>query len=351
MQKTSLRFFATSFGLAALLVSAAACSDDAKTASTAATTPTTKTKVTIALDWTPNTNHIGVYAAKAKGWYDAAGLDVEILPYGDTAPEQLVANGKADFGFSYQAGLIYARAGGAPIKQVYANVVKNQYEIAYRESRSDITRPRDLDGKTYAGFGTPDEKPTLSYVIKKDGGTGDFKSVALSAAAYDAVYAGTADFTITVSTWEGIQAGLVGKPLKAFSFSDYGFPNQYSTAIISSESWLKGNTDSARAFVAATHKGYQFAKDNPSAAADLLVKSNPDVLKDPTLVDKSAKTLASDGYFGTSSTPLGKIDAAVWKAYGGFLFSNGLLTGPDGKPLATEPDWSAYYTNEYLPAA
>ncbi len=54
-------------------------------------------KVRIALDWTPNTNHIGIYVAKAKGFYAAAGLDVEILPFTDTSAGTLVSNGVADF--------------------------------------------------------------------------------------------------------------------------------------------------------------------------------------------------------------------------------------------------------------
>ena len=43
------------------------------------------TPVSIALDWTPNTNHIGLFVAQAEGYYAEAGLDVTILPYSDTA--------------------------------------------------------------------------------------------------------------------------------------------------------------------------------------------------------------------------------------------------------------------------
>jgi ABC-type nitrate/sulfonate/bicarbonate transport system substrate-binding protein len=52
-------------------------------------------KLTVALDWTPNTNHVGLYVAQAKGWFSEAGLDVEILPYTDTSSGTLVATGVA----------------------------------------------------------------------------------------------------------------------------------------------------------------------------------------------------------------------------------------------------------------
>ena len=67
-------------------------------------------RVTVALDWTPNTNHTGIYVAQKLGDYAAAGIDVKILPYAITAPETLVSHHKADFGFSYSAGTSH----GAP---------------------------------------------------------------------------------------------------------------------------------------------------------------------------------------------------------------------------------------------
>ena len=52
--------------------------------------------VTVQLDWTPNTNHTGIYVALAKGWYKDAGIEVDVLPYTDVNPDVVVANGKAE---------------------------------------------------------------------------------------------------------------------------------------------------------------------------------------------------------------------------------------------------------------
>jgi len=304
--------------------------------------------VTVALDWTPNTNHMGAYVAQALGYYKEAGLNVKFLPYASTPPETLVANGKADFGFSYQAGVAYARASGQDVVQVMATIRKPQYAIGYRADRNDIKSPKDLDGKVYAGFGLPDEKPGIEFVIKKDGGKGNFKVVTLNTSAYEAVYAGSADFTLPSTTWEGVEASLTGKPLKYFNYTDYGFPESYSTALISSNAYLKANADTAQAFLAATKRGYEYAQQNPAKAAALLIKQNPQAFKNTQLVEKSAEMLTKGDFYGDPAT-IGQIDGQVWTDYGKFLFANKLLIGANGKPLTAEPDWATYWTNEYLP--
>lgn len=300
--------------------------------------------VTVALDWTPNTNHIGAFVAQQKGWYRDAGLDVRFLPYASTPPETLVSTGKADFGWSYAAGVAYARAAGEDVVMVMAPIAKPQYAIGVRADRKDISSPRDLDGRVYAGFGLPDEKPTLDFVIRKAGGKGNYRTITLNTTAYQAVYSGSADFTLPSKTWEGVEAALRGKPFRFFEYSDYGFPAAYSTGLISSDAFLNAHPDRARAFLAATLKGYFFARSHPLDAARLLVAANPQALKDSRLVEQSASLLAADGYYGN-----GRSDAKVWQRYGDFLFTNGKLVGPDGKPLKASPNWSAFWTNAYLP--
>lgn len=322
----------------------AACGDD--DASTAGGGE--RDEVRVALDWTPNTNHIGLFVAQARGYFAEERLDVTFLPYAETTPETLLDKGRAEFGVSYQAGVAYARAAGQDVQQVYATVQKNQYAIAVRED-SGIQSPRQLDGKTYAGFGSPDEEPMLQAVIKADGGKGDFKTVALDTAVYEAVYGGRADFAISVQTWDGVEARLSDKPVRYLRPGDYGFPNQYSSAIASSGTWLKANPDVAKRFLKAVAKGYQYAADEPETAADLLIAENPSALKNRDLVVESAKKLANEGYLVAEGKPIGSIDEQVWEEYGGFLYENGLLTDANQKPVTAEPDWASYFTNDYLP--
>ena len=330
----------------------AACGGSSPTASnTAATAATTEqsAEVKVALDWTPNTNHIGVYVAQQLGYYNEQGITVKLLPYASTAPETLVSTGAAQFGFSYSNGIAFARAAGLDVVQVFASIAKQQYLLAYRADDPSIKAPKDLDGKTYAGFGTPSEESEVATVIKADGGAGDFKKVVLDTAAYDAVYNGRADFTISASTWEGVEAEVLGKPMKYFNPADYGYPDSYSSTIVSSNAWLTANPDVAKRFLAATQQGYQYAADHPDEAAQLLLDANPQTLKNPAVVKQSAELLAKDGYYTSAAGALGTIDGSMVSTFYDYLYANKLLTDTDGKVLTTKPDWSQAWTNDYLP--
>jgi ABC-type nitrate/sulfonate/bicarbonate transport system substrate-binding protein len=304
--------------------------------------------VSVALDWTPNTNHTGIYVAQELGYYRAAGIELKILPYASTAPETLVSHRKADFGFSYSAGVAFARASGADVTSVFAVLQHTALEIGFRADRTDIRTPKDLDGKTYAGFGTPDEKPLLQTVIRHAGGKGVFEDVTLNTSAYDAVYRGKADFTLPLATWEGIQARLVGKPLKTFKLARYGVPPEYSALLVSSTQLLRAEPDVARRFLAATTRGYRYAADHPRAAGRILIDANKQVLTQPQLVYESAELMARS-YYEDAAGRVGTQTLGVWRGYVRFLFKAGVLTDADGKKLTRAPDYSSYFTNAYLP--
>jgi NitT/TauT family transport system substrate-binding protein len=317
-------------------------------AATATASPRVGT-VRLALDWTPNTNHTGFYVAQANGWYTDAGVDLKILPYGTTAPEALIAAGQAECGISFQDALTFAATGGAQIVSVMAILQHTAQEIAVLAT-SDIQRPRQLDGKTYAGFGYPNEVPTLQSVIKADGGKGDFKSVTLETAAYEALYAKRADFVITFAAWEGLEAKERGIDLRTFKFGDYGFPDFYQVVLACDPRWLAKEPDLARRFVAATVRGFQLANDSPDDAAALLVQQNPGVFDaNPALPKASQEFLAAGKYLVDADGTVGRQTLAEWQGYSGFLFTQKLLTGPDGRPLAAAPDYGSLFTNDYLP--
>jgi len=330
---------------ASALLTVTGCSAD-----TSAATKDGTTTVTLALDWTPNTNHTGIYVALRKGWFKDAGIDLKIVPYGSTAPETLIANHKADFGISYQEGVTTARAAGQDITSVYAVTQKTNVTIAVRADRDDIGSPKDLDGKTYAGFGAPYEKPLLQKVIQNAGGKGDFKQVTLNTSAYAALYAGKADFAMPMPTWEGLEAQLSGKPLKNFQLSDHGFPEIYSTLVASSDQYLKKNPAVAKKFLAAVDKGYRYAADHPDQAGDLLVAANKSVLSNTELVKKSEELLAKEYYRGADGS-IGTQSAARWKAFADFEYRAGLLVDANGKKLTAAPDTSTFFTDAYLPVA
>ncbi|MFJ2837788.1 ABC transporter substrate-binding protein [Nocardia sp. NPDC087230] len=303
--------------------------------------------IRFALDWTPNTNHAGLYVALQRGYFADAGLDVQVLPYNNTSVDTMIDAGNAEFGISTHNSSTFARASGAQVKSVLAPLQHWATGIGVRADRADLASPKDLDGKTYAGFGDPGEREALQQVIRNDGGRGDFTSVVLGSSAYEAVYSGKADFTVSYLAWEGIEAEHHGTPMRYFRYTDFGFPDSYAIVIDANEGWLAQNPDRAAKFVQALQRGYQFAADNPDAAAQDLITANPGAFTDEKLVFESQRMLAEQ-FMKDAQGTVGTQTVEQWSANSGFLYRSGLLTGPDGKPLTTEPDWSTYFTDEYL---
>lgn len=334
-RRLTMKLLLSALAVTSWIAAAPAMAADAKT-------------VNMALDWTPNTNHVGLYVAQEKGFFKDAGLTVNILPYTDTGAATLVSNGLADFGIA-GVGFYSQRAAGADVKAVYAVVQSDTGRLVVEADRNDIKSPKDLDGKIYGGFGSAWENALVGSLIKNDGGKGDFKTVTLGTSAYEAMGNKSVDFTLEILTWEGVQAELAGEKLHAFKYSDYGVPDQYTTTIVSSDKYLKANPDTAKAFLAAVEKGYAYAVDHPEEAGKILIAANKDVLTDPALVQASMKMLVDGHFLRSADGVIGSIDPAKNAGIGQYLFKSGLLVDENGKVLTEQPDFSTYATNDYLP--
>jgi ABC-type nitrate/sulfonate/bicarbonate transport system substrate-binding protein len=307
------------------------------------------TAVSVALDWTPNTNHTGVFVAQQQGWYEAEGLDVTILPYAEgNAPEGQVAAGQADFGFSFEEGVTAARAANRPIVSLAAVIQKNTSAfVTLKESGLD--RPGKLDGKRYAGFGSPFEEPVIKAVITCDGGpSGNVQNITTNVFGVDVLQAHQADFVWIFQGWEGIAAQRQGLELNAMSPVDYCVPNYYTPVIISSEKMIQQQSDVVRRFMRATSRGYDLAIADPDQAADLLVKAAPPgSFPDPGLVTQSAEWLAPR--YKEGAARWGNQDLKIWTDYPHFMVASGHLKDADGAPVNQDPDYGAAFTNAFLP--
>ncbi|MDV3249790.1 ABC transporter substrate-binding protein [Devosia sp. BK] len=309
------------------------------------------TPVSIALDWTPNTNHIGLYVAKAKGFYEEAGLAVEILPYTDTSAGTLVANQVADFGILGSIGLFTQRTAGADLVATYALVQTETGRLVFNAAQQDIQSPRDLDGKIYGGFGSAWESALIDTIIRHDGGKGEFETVTLGTSAYEALANGAVDFTLEVYTWEGIKAERDGPAQRSFRYADFGVPDQHTNFISTSNAYLARNADTAKAFITASQRGYDYAIAHPDEATDILVAANADMLLDRDFVRASLEALIDGHYIRSENGAIGTIDPAKMEAIGTFLFDAGILKDGNGAPVTAKPDFTAYYANDYLDAA
>ena len=301
--------------------------------------------VRLALDWVPNTNHTGIYVALAKGWYEEAGVNLQILPYGSVSPEALVANGQAEVGVSSTEGVLGAAAAGESVVSVAAMLSTNTAALAVLKN-SGITQPKELDGKIYAAFGSTYEDPTIATVIQSDGGSGNFRSALLNVAGFDALLAGRADFVWIFRGWQGVQAEREGIDLTLFNFNDYGVPDYYTPVLVSSPDGVTNNADALKAFLRATARGYTFAANNPEEAAELLVKTAPaGSFPDPDLVRESQKLVST--FYVAKGEAWGQQRPDMWVGYPTLLLNAGVF-GDATEPVREAVQDGTLFTNELL---
>lgn len=297
-------------------------------------------KVTVILDWVPNTNHTGLYVAKDKGYYAAEGLDVEIIQPSEGGTASLIAAGQGQFGVSYQEEVTMARTAkdALPIKAIAAIIQHNTSGFASPAGKN-ITRPKDFEGKTYGGWGSPSEEAILKAIMEKDGG--DFsklKIVNVGTEDFFAATKGEIDFEWIFQGWTGVQAQLNNVPLNYIELRklDPAF-DYYTPVIIANDSYLKDNPELAKAFLRATTKGYEYAMSNPEESAKILVKNAPET--DEALAVASQKYLA--GQYKAEAARWGEMKTSVWDNYTRFLL--------DKKLISEDLNSSEAFTNEYLP--
>ena len=317
---------------------AASASGQSSTASAAALT-----KVTFVLDWTPNTNHTGLYVALAKGWFEDAGLAVEIVQPPEDGAEMLVGSGKADFGVSFQDSMEPALVGdeALPITAVAAVIQHNTSGIVSRAGEG-INTPKGLEGKKYATWDLPVEKAMLQNVMQQDGG--DFSKVVMIPSTItdepSALKSKSVDAIWIFYAWAGIACENAGVPTDFFAFRDINpVFDYYTPVIIANNSFLEAHPETARAFLAALKKGYEYAEAQPEEAAEILMEQNPELRSSADLVTASQKYLA--GRYTAEAASWGVIDPARWNAFYNWLNENGL-----SDPVIPE---NTGFTNAYLP--
>ena len=298
-------------------------------------------KVTFVLDWTPNTNHTGLYVAQEKGYFEEVGLEVEIQQPPEGGAEVLVASGKADFGVSFQDSMAAALIGddALPITAVAAVIQHNTSGIISRAGEG-MDRPKGMEGHSYATWNGAIELATLEQVVEADGG--DFSKVEqIPSTVTDEVSAlktKSVDSIWIFYGWAGVKTELEGLETDYFEFADIDpVFDYYTPVIIANNNFLKEHSETAKAFMEALSKGYEFAIENPEEAADILCKAAPEL--DKELVVASQKYLAKE--YQAEAEYWGYIDAKRWNNFYKWVNSKKLIEGK--VPIDTA------FSNEYLP--
>lgn len=294
--------------------------------------------VTLLLDWKPNTNHLGIYIAKINGYYKKYGIQLKILNPAQTTSTALVGMEKADFGISYASDLIYARNANIPVVSV-AGILQNDTSCFVWRKSSQIKSINDFEGKRYGGWGSPEERAVLKYVLEKNGlifskvkmlliGSQDFLQATLK----------NVDFTWEYKGWNILAAELNNVPIGTYCPSEH-FPelNKPSPLIITSQNMLTKHPEVVKNFLKATALGYDFSMKNPQQAANEFIKNVPGI--DSNLVHASALYLAS----------LNKLNSIKWGYQNEIVFENYINWMKKMGVIKNQLKIREYINNEFLP--
>ncbi len=296
-------------------------------------------KVTLTLDWYPNADHAGIYAAQERGFFEDAGLEVEIRQPSDPAAVlQLVAAGRSEFGVSYENEMTNAAARDIPAVSVMA-IMQEPLNSIISLKGSGIAGPEDLADKKvgYAGasFGTA----VIDTVLREAGENPS--SVEKVNVGYDlrpALTSGRVDAVVD-AYWniEAVELAQEGFETDVIKLPEVGVPNYNELVVATGDRYAREEPETVRRFVSALAKGHAYVAEHPDAARDALIKANEEL--DPEVAEETLRLTAP--LFVDEGEPVGYQDPKEWQTYVDWAVENDVL------PRQVDVDEAM--TNEFLP--
>lgn len=233
---------------------------------------------TLVLDFTPNAAHSGIYAARSQGFYEEAGVDLQVQAPGEsTDAPKLLGAGKVDFAILDIHDLGIAREKGIPLVGVMPVV---QRPLAAVIARGDglVRSPRDLEGQRVGVSGLPSDEAVVASEVEADGGDpGKVDEVTIGFSAVPSLAAGKVAAATGFWNAEAVALRRQGVPIRVFKVDDFGAPPYPELVLCTSEKLLKSDPKLVEAVVSATRRGYAFTERNPKAALRDLLEANPEL--------------------------------------------------------------------------
>lgn len=260
----------------------------------------------IALDWTPNINHIGFFIAKELGFYQEAGIQLEILnPLDDhynLTPGKKLELDLVDFAIAPFETVISLnnKENRVDAMAIFAILQEDLSSIASLAS-TDLKSPKFLDNKIYASYKARYEDKIVQELVKNDGGTGNIKiTYPDKLGIWNTLIEGKADATWIFDNWEGVEADTKNIKLNKWSLKKSDIPYGYSPVIIAKKNNVINHKTTYNNFIKATKKGFVFATKNEMEAVAILEKYISERDKNNIEIKKSLEI--SKAYFGTQQS-------------------------------------------------
>ncbi|MEM1337664.1 MAG: ABC transporter substrate-binding protein [Bacteroidota bacterium] len=280
----------------------------------------------LALDWTPNINHLGFFVAQALDYYYEVELKVVLVdPSQDNyavTPAKKVEMGSADMALCPLESVISYRTKNKPFDAVaLATLFKEDLSAIVVLGDSTVKRPSDLDGRSYASYKARYEDEIVCQMIKNDGGIGEIElAYPDKLGIWETLQSKQYDATWIFLNWEGVQAEEKGLDLWKFRLGDYGIPYGYSPVILASQAQVEQDEPSFSAFLQATKRGFLFARENPKEAVEILAPLVAKQDRDINLLKSQEITATAYG----KTTDWGKMDPQRVDQFLNWLKTRGL---------------------------
>jgi putative hydroxymethylpyrimidine transport system substrate-binding protein len=329
--------------VAALLLAAvfAGCSEKQEPSSGGTAADRPLDELTLVLDYFPNADHAGIYAAQAAGYYREAGLDLEIqAPPDPAAPLKLVQAGRADVAISYQPELMLARDKGVQLVSVGALVQKPLTSIIALGG-SGVRRVQDLEGKRVGTSGVPYFSAYLKTILEDAGVDPDsVREINVGFNLTPAMISKRVDATLGAFwNYEGTDLKLRGRKPVIMRMEELGIPTYNELIFVTPRRFLdQDGASRVRRFIQATARGHEKLRDDPSSGVDALLEADPGLER---RLQSAVVETTTPLFFPEGDRPFGWQEPAEWDAYARWMHENELLENA--------PDGSAALTNEFLP--
>lgn len=301
-------------------------------------------EIIVSLDWTPNTNHTGLYVALANGYYEEAGLNVKIVqpPEGDAIAA--CSSGQVQFAVGYQDLLLPAFTSDTPMDvTAVAAILQHNTSCIVSKKGAGMASPKGLEGKDYLTWQSPIELAMMQNVVEADGG--DWSKVnqipdVPTDEAQD-VNANPNHAIWIYYGWGGVNAEISHIDVDTFFFKDLNpVFDYYSPVLVANNALMQNDPETVKAFLEATKKGYEYAIKNPEEAAQCLIDGDDT----GSLVGSEELVIASQKYMAdqyvADAPKWGYIDPARWNAFYNWVSENKLAD----KAIAENTG----FTNDYL---
>lgn len=278
----------------------------------------------LALDFSINPDHVGIYTALDRGYFQRAELDVRPrVPSDPAAPIKQVAAGQVDLAISYEPEVMLARDQGLDVVAVAA-LVHGPLTSLISLPEGGVQRPADLAGKTVVTAGIPYQSAYLETILRKAGvEPSEVEEVSVGLNLLQPLLAGRAEAMLGgFLNVEGVELARLGKNPRVVPVDRLGIPTYDELVLVADGDRLREDPEQIEAFIAALARGTRAAAADPAAATDVLLAA--DEALEPALtraqVDRTLPRLLPP-----REEPFGYMDPAEWRRFGDFLAGQGQI--------------------------